>query len=147
MFETGEQLARAFVARWSAHDADGLAALFAEDADFVNVVGFWWRDRRRIRKAHAYGFERIFQTARLEFVELSTRALGPDVEIVHMVVTLDGQTAPDGAAAGRRTTVMSFVTRHAAAGFEIVSAQNTDRVEGADTHIAADGAVGAASYR
>ena len=55
MFETGEAVARAFFDRWNDHDAEGIAALFAEDADFVNVVGLWWRNRRAIRKAHDYG--------------------------------------------------------------------------------------------
>jgi hypothetical protein len=31
----------------------------------VNVVGLWWRTRREIRKAHAYGFERIFARSTL----------------------------------------------------------------------------------
>lgn len=39
---------------WNNADAEALAGLFAEDADFVNVVGLWWHDRERIREAHAY---------------------------------------------------------------------------------------------
>ena len=45
MFESGEAVVRAFFDRWNAGDADGIGALFAEDADFVNVVGLWWRSR------------------------------------------------------------------------------------------------------
>ncbi|GAA2538587.1 hypothetical protein GCM10009860_19140 [Microbacterium mitrae] len=36
---------------WNAGDADALAALFADDAEFVNVVGLWWHDRASIREA------------------------------------------------------------------------------------------------
>lgn len=135
MFETGEAVARAFFDRWNDGDADGLAALFAEDADFVNVVGLWWRNRRAIRKAHDYGFRRIFQNARLEIVDLAVRELTADIQIVHSVSTLVGQSGPDGTQTHERVAVISMVTRRAPEGFEIVSCQNTDRVEGADTHV------------
>lgn len=50
-----EGVARGFADAWNRGDALAIAALFVEDADFVNVVGLWWRNRRRIREAHAYG--------------------------------------------------------------------------------------------
>lgn len=147
MFDTGEAVARAFFDRWNDGDAEGIASLFVEDADFVNVVGLWWRNRRAIRKAHDYGFRRIFQTAKVEITELSVRKLTPDIHIVHTVSTLDGQTGTDGAAAARRVAVITMVTRRGALGFEIVSCQNTDRVEGADTHVADSDGFRPASYR
>ncbi|MEM1046045.1 MAG: SgcJ/EcaC family oxidoreductase [Pseudomonadota bacterium] len=147
MFDTGETVARAFFDRWNDNDADGLAALFSEDADFVNVVGLWWRNRRAIRKAHDYGFRRIFQNAQLEIVELAVRELSDDIHIVHTVSILRGQTGPDGAPAGERVAVISMVTRRGAAEFEIVSLQNTDRIDGADTHVRDPGGFRPVSYR
>jgi hypothetical protein len=32
---------------WNSHDMSRFAACFAEDADFVNVRGWWWRGRGR----------------------------------------------------------------------------------------------------
>ena len=32
---------------WNTHDMSRFAACFAEDADFVNVRGWWWRGRGR----------------------------------------------------------------------------------------------------
>lgn len=136
MYETGEAVARAFFDCWNEGDADGIGALFVEDADFVNVVGFWWRNRRAIRKAHDYGFRRIFQNAKVEITELAVRELTPDIHVVHTVSTLDGQTGVDDAETGQRIAVISMVTQRGLSGFQIVSCQNTDRVEGADTHIA-----------
>ena len=152
VFDSGEAVARAFFERWSAGDADGLAGLFAEDADFVNVVGFWWRNRRAIRKAHDYGFRRIFQNARLEITELAVRELTPEIHIVHTVSTLDGQTGVDGAAIEgaepiSRVAVISMVTRRGPDGFEIVSCHNTDRIEGADTNVRDASGFRPASYR
>ncbi|MGK9232137.1 SgcJ/EcaC family oxidoreductase [Inquilinus limosus] len=48
-----EDVPAAFIAAWNRHDMAALAALFAEDADFVNVVGLWWRSRAEIEAAHA----------------------------------------------------------------------------------------------
>lgn len=147
MFDTGEAVARAFFQRWNDGDADGLAALFIEDADFVNVVGFWWRNRKAIRKAHDYGFRRIFRNAKIGITELAIRELTPDIHIVHTVSTLDGQTGVDGEDTGQRIAVISMVTRRGPSGFQIVSCQNTDRVEGADTHVRDSGGFRPASYQ
>ncbi|MBV6657322.1 MAG: SgcJ/EcaC family oxidoreductase [Devosiaceae bacterium] len=145
--ETGEAVARAFFDAWNAGDADAIAALFVDDADFVNVVGFWWRTAKQIRKAHDYGFRHIFGGAQVEITELKVRALTADLEIVHTVSTLDGQTAPDGGTAGRRIAVISMVTQRLGDGFKIISCQNTDRVEGADTHIAGEAGLRPVSYQ
>ena len=40
---TPTDVAAAFAKAWSKRDADAIADLFVEDADFVNVVGLWWR--------------------------------------------------------------------------------------------------------
>ncbi|EEE43023.1 SgcJ/EcaC family oxidoreductase [Roseibium alexandrii] len=135
-YETGEEITRAFFEAWNAQDLDRLAGLFVEDADFVNVVGLWWTTRRQIRKAHDYGFRKIFQKARVEIVALKSRPLGDDVEVVHTVSTLDGQTDEHGIIAGQRTAVITIVAhRQREGGFRIESCQNTDRVDGADTHL------------
>lgn len=136
MFESGEAVARAFFDRWN----DG-------DADFVNVVGFWWRNRRAIRKAHDYGFRHIFQNAKVQIIELAVRELTPDIHIVHTVSTLEGQSGVDGSATGKRVAVISMVARRGLSGFEIVSCQNTDRVEGADTHVRDGDGFRPTSYR
>jgi uncharacterized protein (TIGR02246 family) len=33
---------------WNAHDMERFASLFADDADFVNVRGWWWRECARL---------------------------------------------------------------------------------------------------
>lgn len=147
-YETGEEVTRAFFDAWNAQDLDWLADLFVEDADFVNVVGFWWTSRRQIRKAHDYGFRKIFQDARVEIVALKSRPLGADVEVVHTVSTLDGQNDEHGVTAGQRIAVITIVVhRQSTGGFRIVSCQNTDRVDGADTHLNSDAGFRPASYQ
>ena len=60
-----EQIPSLFAEAWNRRDPDALASLFEDDAEFVNVTGLWWHDRASIRKAHAYGLERIFNESKL----------------------------------------------------------------------------------
>nr|WP_282447879.1 SgcJ/EcaC family oxidoreductase [Micrococcus sp. JXJ CY 30] len=82
-------VAEAFAAAWNAADADALADLFAEDADFVNVVGVWWTRRRQIRVNHALGFRWMFAASRLVLGQVRVRELG-DVAVVHAPWTMTG---------------------------------------------------------
>ena len=55
--DVSEGRVRALVVRWqdawNAHDMDALAALFTQDADFVNVGAKRWIGRSEIRRQHA----------------------------------------------------------------------------------------------
>ncbi|CUH15719.1 SnoaL-like domain protein [Jannaschia seosinensis] len=136
----------AFIAAWAARDGDALAALFAEDADFVNVVGIWWEDRPAIARAHSHALHSFFAKTRLVAGRLKIRDLG-DVAIIHARMALTGQVTPGGEAAGARTTILSFVLHRRDGGWTCVSAQNTDVVPGMETHLAGDGTFGAVDYR
>jgi uncharacterized protein (TIGR02246 family) len=63
------RIAQLWIDAWNDRDADRLAALFAEDAEFVNVTGLWWHDREAIRKAHAYGLDTIFSESTISLLE------------------------------------------------------------------------------
>ncbi len=143
--EAGD-LPAGIAAAWNAGDAARFAALFAEDADFVNVVGLWWEKRRAIEKAHAYGFERIFTDARMTVERVKTRRLVPAACVVHFRWAMAGQTAPDGSPAGERRGIMSLVAERDVDGWRIVSAQNTDIIEGVDTHVVSGDGRSTASY-
>ncbi|GAA1822397.1 YybH family protein [Nesterenkonia flava] len=169
------EIACRFAEAWNAADAGALAELFAPDADFVNVVGLWFENRRRIRAAHDYGFRRIFGASRMSLERIKTRDLGPDVAVVHALWTLTGQTLPghdsgssdpesvgttrEGAPeahlpagtqseAGERRGVFTFVMhRHGAGDWQCVAAQNTDRIPGAETLTSDDGGLRPATYQ
>ncbi|MEM7490390.1 MAG: SgcJ/EcaC family oxidoreductase [Pseudomonadota bacterium] len=136
----------AFTAAWAARDGDALAALFAEDADFVNVVGIWWEDRPAIAKAHSYALRSFFAETRLVAGRVKRRDLG-EVVVLHARMALTGQTTPDGQTAGIRTTILSFVLHRQESGWTCVSAQNTDVTPGAETHLAQDDRLAPQDYR
>ncbi len=147
--ESPDQIPQLFVEAWNDRDPDGIAALFEEDADFVNVTGIWWTDREAIREAHAYGLERIFSDSRLTLGKVKLRRLTPGVAVVHGRVILEGQTGrEDLPRPGRRVTIFSFVVSLGEAGWRCVSAQNTDVVPGAETFLRdPQGGLRAVDYR
>lgn len=137
----------AFAETWNDGDADALADLFAEDADFVNVVGLWWTSRLSIRRAHAQGFERIFPGSELRVERVTQRRLGDDVALVHCRWGLTGQVDPEGELSGPRRGVYSAVLQRVAdGGWLCVSLQNTDLAPDADTYVATPAGLVATSY-
>lgn len=147
-----EQIAEAFAGAWNATDANRLAALFTDDADFVNVVGLWWNDRASIRTAHDYGFRRIFADSHMQVENTRLRMLTATAAVVHTRWMLTGQSAPQSrdrhAATGTRRGVISFVMQaQADGGWLAVAAHNTDRMPGSETNLAAQDAAGSVSVR
>jgi|SRR5690625_717557 len=144
-----QSVATAFVEAWNRRDADQLASLFDQDAEFVNVVGLWWHNRASIRKAHAYGFEHIFSRSDLELLETRVRHLGDDVAVVHARMQLTGQSAvADSRRPGVRNNIFTFVVHRSSGGWRCAAAHNTDIVPGAETNLIDDsGRFKTANYR
>ncbi|HAA10950.1 MAG TPA: DUF4440 domain-containing protein, partial [Cytophagales bacterium] len=144
-----EDVPRAFVTSWNTRRADQLAALFEEEAEFVNVVGLWWHDQLAIYKAHEYGLRVIFKDSTAELRRTTVKYLTEDIAVVHARMKLSGQTGHAGVEApGARYNVFSFVVRKHPEGWRCVSAHNTDVVPGAETNIVKiDGTLGHADYR
>lgn len=142
------EIPRAFAEAWNDGDADALAALFAQDADFVNVVGLWWEDRPSIREAHDYGFRAIFTGSKMDVDRVKVRSLGERAAVVVCSWSLTGQAAQGQVSPGPRRGVFTFVAeRDDNAGWCAVSAQNTDRVPGAETTINDDGELRPTTYQ
>lgn len=137
-----------FAAAWNRRDADAIAALFAEDADFVNVVGLWWRRREDIRRVHDYGLRTFFRDTRLSVRRVEIRPIGGTVAVVHFRWRIEGQYLSDGRVGGPRHGVMVLVAEERAdEGWVAVAAQNTDVVPGAESLAATGGALSPADYR
>ncbi len=147
MLDTAEAFGLAFVNAWMARDGAALAALFAEDADFVNVVGIWWEDRKAIEKAHQYALDSFFGDSRLSLARVKQRVLGPDHVLLHLRLRLSGQRTPQGQPAADRTTILSVVLERRDNGWLAVSAQNTDIVLGAETFVASKDGLSPQDYR
>ena len=145
---TPDVIPRLFVEAWNRRDPDALASLFDLDAEFVNVTGLWWHDRTSIRKAHAYGLERIFNESALAIDDVRVRRLSDDIALVHAKMTLTGQSAVASIAhPGARTTIFSFIVHREAEQWTCASAHNTDVIPNMETNVVGDdGTFRAANY-
>lgn len=127
-----------FAEAWNRHDMDALAALFAADADFVNVGGRWLKGRQEIHADHAfkhatirpdspgvnaparaYGIFRM-STFRLDRIEV--RFIHDDVAVAHGEWTLLG----DARTSEPRNGMMSFVVMRDRDHWVVSAAQNTE---------------------
>lgn len=131
-----DSIPAAFAEAWGRRDADAIASLFDEDAEFVNVTGLWWHNREAIRRAHAYGLERIFADSTLRVGGVRVKYLAADIAVVHARMTLSGQAPAGGIRQpGTRQTIFSFVVHRTSAGWRCASAHNTDVVPNMETNI------------
>ena len=131
-----EDIPALFARAWNDRDPDALASLFDEDAEFVNVAGLCWHNRESIRKAHAYGLERVFSKATLATGETKVKLLSPEVAVVHARMTLSGEEpAGAGTGPGPRTTIVSFVVHRAGDRWLCASAHNTDVITNTKTNV------------
>lgn len=144
-----EEIPDLFVKAWNYRNADGIADLFDEDAEFVNVVGLWWHTRQDIRKAHAYGLKTIFNKSLLEVRRVKVKYLSDNVAVVHARMRLTGQTAlGETKHPASRNNIFSFVAHRTSQGWMCASAHNTDVIPGAETNIITEsGEVRAVDYR
>jgi uncharacterized protein (TIGR02246 family) len=81
---------------WNRHDAAAYAALFTEDGDCVNVVGWWWKGRAQIESKLQAAFAFVFHESQLTITETKVRFLSPTIAIAHVSWTMTGaKTPPD----------------------------------------------------
>jgi uncharacterized protein (TIGR02246 family) len=120
----------AFAESWNRHDMAAFADLFSPDAEFVNVVGMWWKGRDEIRGAHEFSHGSIFKNSRLTILEVSTRFPLPQLAIARSRWLLEGHVSPDGAALPARNGILVNVLAFAGGRWSIIDSQNTDIVEG-----------------
>lgn len=132
-----EEIAKLFAKYWNARDAKKLANLFADDADFVNVVGLWWHNKTDIQKAHHYGLTTFFKQSTIKIGRVKVRYLTNAIATVHVRWTLEGQLDKDGQTLEPRRTVMMFVVQNISQDiWQVVAAQNTDIIPGMETFVA-----------
>ena len=118
----------AFVDDWNRHDMNSLGGLFADDAQFVNVIGLWWHSRAEIQREHEALHATRMRMSHIVVTESLVHLLGPDVAVLLQRWQLTGDTGIDGVTLPMRRGVMSLVTVKEGGRWQIASAQNTDIV-------------------
>ncbi len=116
---------------WNRHDMAAFAELFAPDAEFVNVVGLWWKGREEIRRAHELTHATLFKNSRLTITEVAVRFPVERIAIARTLWELEGHISPEGEELPARQGILLNVLSLTADGWVIIDSQNTDIVEGA----------------
>jgi uncharacterized protein (TIGR02246 family) len=79
---------------WNRHDAKAYADLFTEDADCVNVVGWWWKGRAEIQQKLTDAYAFVFAQSVLKIGPVDVRFLNPELAIAHVRWTMTGARTP-----------------------------------------------------
>lgn len=110
---------------WNKHDAAAYAALFTEDGDCVNVLGWWWKGRGQIESKLKAAFAFVFHDSQLTITETAVRFLSPSVAVAHVSWTMTGAKTPPGMPEPRQG-IESQVLQKKAGHWLIQSFQNTN---------------------
>ena len=117
------ELAEKLENTWNNSDSAAWAALFAEDADFIHILGGHFHGREAIEHGHRQIFDTIYKGSRNSFEVEGVRFVRPDVAIVfvraHLKWYLNGVEQQIDA----RPTLMAHKKDNGQ--WEIVAFQNT----------------------
>jgi uncharacterized protein (TIGR02246 family) len=117
-----ERIVRQLEAAWNAGDGAAFAAPFAEDAEFVNIRGEYFRSRAAIAAGHAGIFRSIYAGSVNQYTMEGARLLSADVALVRVHAVLE---VPAGPLAGTHRARFSLVLTAKAGGWEIAMLHNT----------------------
>ena len=109
-------------AAWNSGDGEAFGAPYAEDAEFVTVQGMRVSGRHAIAAGHQGIFDTVYAGSTNSMEVIGHREAADGVRIV---LTRNTLSVPAGPLAGVRQAVGTNVLRRTAAGWEIVSTQNT----------------------
>lgn len=109
---------------WNRHDATAYAALFAEDGDVVNVVGWWWKGRPEIERKLTAAFKFVFRESALTITGVEVRFLTADIAVAHVLWTMVGARTPQGIPEPRQGIQLQVLQRQSGK-WLIASFQNT----------------------
>jgi uncharacterized protein (TIGR02246 family) len=112
---------------WSHHDAQGYAALFTEDCDVVNVVGWWWKGRAELERKLTAAFTYVFRESQLTITDVQVRLLSPSIALAHARWTMTGARTPPGVPEPR-AGIQTLVFTKKAERWLIAGFQNTHSV-------------------
>lgn len=115
---------------WNRHDVRAYATTFAEDVDFVNVLGRHLRSRAELEKELTWLHGGIFRNSEIRIQETHVRFVSPNVAVCPLHWEMRGhENFPGHAFAEVRNGVLTVVLQRDTDRWLICAAQNTDFVE------------------
>jgi len=115
---------------WNRHDVRAYVATFAEEIDFVNVIGRHLHSRAELEKELNWLHQGVFRNSELRIQETYVRFISPNVAVCPLHWEMRGhENLPGYAFAKTRTGVLTLVMHRDGERWLISAAQNTDFVE------------------
>ena len=74
---------------WNRYDSKAFASVFAEDADFIHILGGHYIGREAVDKAHRTIWDTIYKGSNVKMDVHKIRPLGDDVAVVFTQATLN----------------------------------------------------------
>ena len=123
---------------WNRHDAAAYAALFTDDGDVVNVLGWYWKSPTELRSKLANAFASVFRESKMTITDVQVRFLQPTIAVAHVWWTMEGARAPPGGPAPRVGVQLQVLTKQSGR-WLIASFQNTNSIPEAPFPLAPPG--------
>lgn len=111
---------------WNRHDMTAFVSYAAEDVEWVNIVGMWWKGKEQVYNALNAFHGTMFKERQVhEPQSTQLRMIAPGCVVATFIQTIDGFTSPSGQVmpAGRSVLTEVFVKHNAK--WLLVQAQNT----------------------
>ena len=109
-------------AAWNAADSTSFAALFAEDADFIHILGGYYAGRAAIEAGHRMIFGTIYKGSSVRYSVEKIKFLRPDVAIIFLRQFLQFK---EGGAATELEARPTIIAEKADGSWRIAALQNT----------------------
>ncbi len=109
-------------AAWNAADSASFAALFADDADFIHILGGYYTGRVAIEAGHRMIFGTIYKGSSVRYSVEKIRFLRPDVAIIFLRQYLRFQ---EGGAASELEARPTIIAEKVDGNWRIAALQNT----------------------
>lgn len=121
-----EQLPARFGEAWARHDGHALAALMADDEDFVTVGASWLHGRADFETYHTRLLEGRFSTSTIAPLEQRLRFLRPDIAVLRWSWRIEGDRNFDDTPRLPRAGLFTMIVEKRDGTWQIVAAQNTN---------------------
>jgi uncharacterized protein (TIGR02246 family) len=111
---------------WNKHDMKAFVSFMADDVQWINVRGSWWKGKPEVYRQHEMLHETIFKTRELHTPqELSLRLVAPGVVVATSMLMADAFTTPDGHAEPASLNALTEVFVQRGGKWLVVEGHNT----------------------
>ena len=122
-----EKVLTALQESWNRHDVPAYAAMWQEDADFVNVLGMYLKGRAALQAELEFLHADFFRDSQVRLTRRQIRFLAPHIALVHVWWEMTGARGlpirnPDGSRSGVFTHLMVSTPE----GWRFAATQNTE---------------------